>query len=233
MTWYALMLCQLKYRNFPINKYKGMLFMPKKYYAVKEGKVAGIYETWDECKRQVHGFKGATYKSFLTLEEAEKFMTGDECSGIKTQNHENEIANDKDKAIAYVDGSYHIKTKAFSYGMVIFYDGKEEYFSEKIEDEELATMRNVAGEIKGSERAMRYCLENDIKSIDIHYDYEGISKWCKGEWKTNKEGTIAYKKFYDSIKSELNVNFIKVKAHSGDKYNDMADELAKKALGIL
>ena len=30
-----------------------------KYYAVKNGKVPGIYNTWDECKENIHGFKGA------------------------------------------------------------------------------------------------------------------------------------------------------------------------------
>ena len=64
------------------------------------------------------------------------------------------------------------------------------------------------------------------------YDYEGIAKWCTGEWKTKKEGTAAYKRFYDGIKDRLQVRFVKVKGHSNDEYNDMADMLAKSALGI-
>ena len=105
--------------------------------------------------------------------------------------------------------------------------------SKAYEDEELAAMRNVAGEIKASELAMRYALENGYKSISIYHDYQGISSWCMGEWKANKLGTIAYKEFYDSIKDRLRVYFVKVKGHSGDTYNDMADNLAKKALGIV
>lgn len=35
-----------------------------KYYAVKVGNVPGIYETWDECQKQVKGYPGAIYKSF-------------------------------------------------------------------------------------------------------------------------------------------------------------------------
>lgn len=31
--------------------------MAKKYYAVRVGKVPGIYQTWDECKKNVHGFQ--------------------------------------------------------------------------------------------------------------------------------------------------------------------------------
>lgn len=93
-------------------------------------------------------------------------------------------------------------------------------------------MRNVAGEIKGAEFVMSFCLKNGIDKVSIYYDYEGISAWAEGRWKTNKHGTIAYKEFYNEIKSKLNVQFVKVKGHSGDTYNDMADRLAKDALGI-
>lgn len=71
-----------------------------------------------------------------------------------------------------------------------------------------------------------------LDNIAIYHDYEGIARWCLGDWKTNKEGTKAYKAFYDGIKDKLHVRFIKVKGHSNDKYNDMADMLAKEALGL-
>ena len=64
----------------------------------------------------------------------------------------------------------------------------------------MASMRNVAGEIYGSMAAMKYALEKGIKKLSIYYDYMGIAKWCTGEWKTNKDGTIAYKKYYDKIR---------------------------------
>ena len=48
----------------------------KNYYAVKQGKVPGIYRTWDACKAQVHGYPGAIYKGFERLEEAEAFLGG-------------------------------------------------------------------------------------------------------------------------------------------------------------
>ena len=79
---------------------------------------------------------------------------------------------------------------------------------------------------------MQYCLDHGIASIDIYYDYEGIEKWALGLWKTNKEGTKAYKAFYDSIKKDLKVHFHKVKGHSGDMGNERADQLAKSAAGV-
>ena len=137
-----------------------------------------------------------------------------------------------EKITAYVDGSYNVATKEYSYGAVIFAGDKKECFSEKFNDPELATMRNVAGELEGSMKAMRYAVEAGAKELDIFYDYEGIEKWCTGAWKTNKDGTKAYKAFYEQISQKVKVNFHKVKGHSGDRYNDEADVLAKAALGI-
>ena len=42
-----------------------------------------------------------------------------------------------------------------------------------------------------------------------------------------------YQAFYREAVKKVKVHFVKVKGHSNDKYNDMADQLAKKALGIL
>ena len=63
---YKSLLCWLKKKNMA----------KKNYYAVKQGKVPGIYRTWDACKAQVHGYPGAIYKGFERLEEAEAFLGG-------------------------------------------------------------------------------------------------------------------------------------------------------------
>lgn len=198
--------------------------MAKKFYAVRVGKNPGIYTSWDECKENVHGFGGAEYKSFPTLSEAESFMMGGKS--------DNSTAVRDGAAVAYVDGSYNVKTTEFSYGAVIFVGDTVVEMSKAFLDPDLAAMRNVAGEIMGARAAMEYCIEHGFDKLDIYYDYQGIEKWCTGDWKTTKPGTTKYKEYYDSIKARLNVRFVKVKGHSGDKYNDRADKLAKTALGI-
>lgn len=152
---------------------------------------------------------------------------------IASLNYEKtEVLSTTDAVVAYVDGSYNVATREYSYGVVAFVGDEKKTFAEKFNDPELATMRNVAGELEGAKKAMNYALSIGARILDIYYDYEGIEKWCTGAWKTNKEGTKAYKAFYDSLAGRLNVNFHKVKGHSGDKYNDEADSLAKAQLGI-
>ena len=128
--------------------------MAGKFYAVRKGTVTGIFRTWEECKKNVHGYSGAEYKSFKTLEEAEAYMKG----GAVTE----EVT---DTVPIYVDGSYNKVTKEFSYGMVVLLKEGEQTFCKSYRDEELATMHNVAGEIKGAEAAMRYAMENHIPAI--------------------------------------------------------------------
>lgn len=196
--------------------------MAKKYYAVKRGRNPGVYNSWAECQKQINGFTGAVYKGFNTKEEAVSF--------IKVES--NRVKQRETEAIAYVDGSYDAATNAFSYGMVFFHNSKELHFFKKYDDNSLSEMHNVAGEIKGAEAAIQYCLDNNISSITIYHDYEGIAKWCNGDWKAKKAGTIAYAEFYKAASSKVYIQFSKVKGHSGDRYNELADKLAKKALGI-
>ena len=232
--------------------------MAKKYYAVKVGMTTGIFETWEECKASVEGYPGALYKSFKNISDAYTYMgwegqqlsifnmdSFDDSSEEPNSGANKTIGNKTPepsalekpfssltRAVAYVDGSFNSETNVFGYGVVMFYNGEEIHFSKSYDDEEMASMRNVAGEIYGSMVAMEYAVEHHIKNLSIYYDYMGIAKWCTGEWKANKSGTIAYKKYYDKIKRKVNVTFYKVKGHSGDKYNELADKLAKTACGI-
>ena len=198
-----------------------------------------MFLTWDDCKKQVMGYPGAIYKSFGTEAEAKEYLgisgtvAGNFSEGNMSASDGMQSVNPASDAVEiYVDGSYHAATKEFSYGMLVLIDGREEKFSQKMTDPELAQMRNVAGEIKGSEAAMQYALDHEIPSIIIYHDYQGIASWCNGDWKANKAGTIAYRDFYQKAKQKVNIEFRKVKGHSNDKYNDMVDELAKEALGI-
>ena len=45
-----------------------------KFFVVWEGKEPGIYRSWEECKRQIHGYGGAIYKGFATESEAREAM---------------------------------------------------------------------------------------------------------------------------------------------------------------
>ncbi len=197
-----------------------------KFYAVKVGAVPGIYESWAECEPLIKGFAGAEYKSFSTREEAEYYLTG------KASNVEQ--LPPEDTLFAYVDGSYNIETGVYGYGVVlIFSDGHTEEQSGGDKKEEVASMRNVAGELKGAMLAMQYAVNHGFRKVKIFHDYEGIAKWAMGEWKTNLDATAAYREFAWMIHSKIELSFEKVDAHTGVFYNERADILAKQGAGIM
>ena len=168
------------------------------------------------------------------MEEAKAYMGREavqEINGKTGSGNMEDVMPDND--YAFVDGSFNIATGVYGYGGFLMHDGVRYELSGNGSDKEMASMRNVAGEIFGSMAAMEYAVNHGITNLSIYYDYMGISKWCTGEWKANKKGTIAYRDYYNKIKTKVNVQFEKVKGHSGDKYNDMADMLAKKACGVL
>lgn len=208
--------------------------MAGKFYAVKAGRQTGIFNSWEECKKQVDCYPSASYKSFKTAAEAAAYigLIPNQTAIANANNSPADFVTDN-TAIAYVDGSYNISTCEYGYGVVFFYNGEEIHLKKGFPKDDLAAMRNVAGEIKGSEAAISYAVSKHISSIKIYHDYEGISKWCTGEWKANKEGTIAYRDFYNNAKKYLEIEFVKVKGHSGDTYNDIADRLAKEAAHVI
>ena len=84
--------------------------MATKFYAVRKGKVPGIYTTWPETQEQTQGFSGAEYKSFKTKDEAEDYLGVNKKETTSIQN----ISTDE-QVFAYVDGSFE-KSKPDLYG---------------------------------------------------------------------------------------------------------------------
>lgn len=206
--------------------------MAKKYYAVRVGKTPGIYQDWDECKNMVDGYPGAKYKSFGTIAEAEAFLEGIEYNISASKEETCCIQTDEMDTYAFVDGSYNATTGVYGYGGFLVVNDEKIILQGSGDDEEMASMRNVAGEILGSMAAVEKALELGLKELAIYYDYMGIEMWATGGWKRNKAGTIAYYEFMQKVKSQIAITFVKVKGHSGVDGNEEADYLAKKAVGI-
>ncbi|WP_075780052.1 viroplasmin family protein [Marinitoga sp. 1137] len=197
----------------------------KKYYVVKKGRNPGIYESWEETRKQVDGFPGAEYKGFSSLEDAKEYL-GIERGKLETAT----LSNNPDKVVAYVDGSYDAKEKVYGSGIYIIHNGIKKEFYKYGNDQNFLSTRNIAGEIIATLLALEYAKQNNAKEIDIYYDYQGIKKWAIGEWKTKSDIAKVYKIKFEEYKKIMNINFYKIESHTNNPGNTKADELAKKAI---
>ena len=190
----------------------------KKFYAVKQGRQPGIYNTWAECQKQTVGFKGAKFKGFVTKAEADAYM-----------NDEEVLAAPIEGVVAYVDGSYF--NGEYSWGMAIYENGGLIFKANgKGTSEEAAKLHNVAGEVAGAMEAVLWAEAQGLDHITICHDYVGISEWALGHWKTNTPLTTHYAAFMKERRGL--VTFVKVAGHTGVEGNELADKLAKAALEI-
>lgn len=198
-----------------------------KYYAVRKGHTTGIFEDWQACQEAVKGFSSPDYKGFLTREEAEAYLAG------------NNPYYDQVKAdisagyvVAYTDGSFDNSTNAFSYGICIFdKDCTEINLCSKIQYPAFAVSRNISGEIFGVLTALDWAVSNGYDKIRIYHDLESISKWASGEYNANTDVSKFFvKQLTERFSGIIEYEFVKVPGHNHNPYNEKADLLAANAL---
>ncbi|MCI8506762.1 MAG: reverse transcriptase-like protein [Lachnospiraceae bacterium] len=201
-----------------------------KIYAVKKGKTVGIFRSWNECNDSVNGYPGAEYKSFFTEEDANKYLSGIEKSELNISFEKGEEVLGS-QIIAYVDGSFDLNIGKYAFGCVIITpNGEIVRESGNGDNPDSIALRNVTGEMLGAMFAVKWCEKNGYSAIEICYDYLGIEKWATGEWKAKNNLTKKYAQFMKENSDKLNISFKKIAAHTGNKYNEEADKLAKAAL---
>ena len=194
-----------------------------KYYAVKsvDGKIVNkVFTDWDSCKAVVSGHH-CVYKSFKTMDEVKKFLT----SGTKSE----EV---KPNAVYYVDGSF--LNNGIGWSWVLVKDGNvvRQLYGGVDPNEE--TSRNITGELQATRSAIKDAVLHKINEIEIVHDYQGISSFIDGAFEAKTKESNDYKNFVEDCKTNYNlkIKFTKVKGHSNNRFNDLADELAKKGANL-
>lgn len=133
----------------------------------------------------------------------------------------------------YTDGSF--RKGVTTWGMVAVANEENIFEAYGVLSGPIAQMHQVGGELKAVVTAVKYCKEQGLQA-NIYHDYTGIYGWvadCFGgagkPWKRNNEWTQGYAAYMKRNRMYV-ADFRKVKAHSGNKWNDYADALCEKAL---
>lgn len=138
------------------------------------------------------------------------------------------------RCIIYTDGSYieEGSKKAYGCGVYMLIEGSLEpiEFGFGGNDADLIKMRNVAGELCAAINAVDLVTKAlpECNRIDLYFGSDGVEKWVTGEWRANKPITIAYRDYMRGVMENTMISFHHVKGHSGDRFNQRADELARQ-----
>ena len=206
----------------------------KKIYAVRKGHKTGLFNTWAECQKATAGYSGAEFRGFTEKEEALAFLnmeTTKTVSGDKAKEAAGVVEVPENMVIAYVDGSFEKSIGRYAFGCVLLTpDGQEIRESGSGSDPAGVAIRNVAGEMLGAMNAVKWAQENGYPAVEIRYDYEGVEKWVTGVWRAKTPLTSKYAAHMQEAAEQIKISFCKVVAHTGNHYNEEADQLAKSAL---
>lgn len=137
------------------------------------------------------------------------------------------------KVTIYTDGACSGNPGPGGWGAVLIYGKTEKHISGG-ENETTNNRMELTAAIEGLNSLKSPCI---VKLFtDSKYVMDGITKWVDGwiknGWKNSQKKDVKnadlWKKLLDAVqRHEIEWNW--VKGHSGDKYNDIADQLAVEA----
>lgn len=167
----------------------------RKYYVVWRGVEPGIYDSWDESKKQIDGFEGALYKSFATKEEAVDAFRSDPFAYFRKRKKAAPVSGQIIKRSLSVDAACSGNPGRMEYrgvdtatGEVIFHAGPFEQGTNNI-GEFLAIVHGLA------------LLEKQRLDIPVYSDSENGMLWVKQKkCKTKLQPVEENKPVFDLIR---------------------------------
>jgi len=222
------------------------------FYSVYKGLTPGIYTTWDECKKNINGFKGAKYKKFDNMLDAKEFfkkgISQNSINGSieKFVNIQGNVDIKKDILYIYTDGSCYGNGSEICYGGYggFFGDNDSRNFCKHI----LGKSTNNMAELMAILNVFKilYTEINNGDTIHIYTDSDyaikcfttyGDKLYKKDCFHDKSPPNIELiKEGYFMVKSHPNIHFKHIYSHTGKTdihsiSNEKADKLAN--LGMI
>ena len=140
----------------------------------------------------------------------------------------------QDKIIIYTDGACSGNPGKGGWGAILMFKEHEKKISGGLKETTNNQMeiRAVIESLKIIKKSSQIIIYTDSK-----YVMDGITKWINGwkknGWRTADRKPVKNSELWQELDQEVNRHNIEwrwVKGHSGDKYNDIADELARNGI---
>lgn len=208
-------------------------------YAVYGPEFSGIVLTLNEYQNRVKGKKKTFGKKFVSEEMAYQWLETNKASSVLKTNSllpkpkgltTNKARNTRKntEVVIYIDGSY--KNGRGKYAFLGFAPLKTEPLFKTfgyVYDDEFNKLHNIGAELMACLRALEWAYSNDMKTVHIIYDCEGI---VTIQQKEQTQG--ARKKYYQAVqafKKHLDIHFLHVR-HGNNSLHQEAHKLSQ--LGV-
>lgn len=210
-----------------------------KYYAVAIGRNPGIYRTWEETSQNVTGYPGAKFKSFPSYSDALSFLQSYSQPLIQTQLPPIIVPSPQlqpnNSIIAYTDGSS--RNGIGGYGVVILSTGTPRELSGRVPSEapvtnNIAELYAIWVAVLNTPKDLPLLIRTDSEySMNIFTKY--LPQWIQRNWKTTDNRPVINRELIEAISEAMKdriIHFEHIYSHTGDFYNEKADQLAKSGL---
>ncbi|KAL5110554.1 Ribonuclease H1 [Taenia crassiceps] len=206
------------------------------YYAVKVGKAPGIFETWAECERQVHGFAGAVFKKFALLCEAEEFLRNEVVGNSSKKRKEKRGINER----------LDLPTKASKRSKIVNASAVDSlvpiaFMHDLLEaDKVLQSSLECIGTIKGTadqQQSRNRGVYQSSPKGQLSWDSGCEDSHRQNGWKLADGKPVLLKDDIQRLVKELStpglqVSWCHTPGHQGEWGNEQADKLAEKGANL-
>ncbi|MBB6062821.1 ribonuclease HI [Thermosipho japonicus] len=128
----------------------------------------------------------------------------------------------------YVDGSYYdnLNIAGFAFCVVKDEEIKFTYKGAMV----INRGNSIIAELLGVIKALEYCNNLGVKEVTIIHDYNEIPMLASFYRNTKNPYINSYAKKLRKLYQQLDVSFVKVKAHKNDRFNNYVDEMSRKSV---
>lgn len=133
-------------------------------------------------------------------------------------------------AIAYVDASYSDNERFGAIGIVLLTSSEVIQYSEIPENLEDCALTSTNHELLATAKAIKVAKERHIKNLIIKHDNSSIGELAKSQSVSKTSMEEWYKQLVMKHREKMSITFKKVKGHSKEYFNELADRLAYKAM---
>ncbi|XP_005662827.1 ribonuclease H1 isoform X2 [Sus scrofa] len=197
------------------------------FYAVRRGRKAGVFLTWNECRAQVDRFPAARFKKFATEEEAWAFVRN-------SASHE---GSEGEFVVVYTDGCCSSNGRRRARAGIGVYWGPGHPLNVGIRLPGRQT--NQRAEIHAACKALELAKAQNISKLVLYTDsmftINGITSWVPGwkknGWRTSTHKEVVNKEDFQELErlaQGMDVQWMHVPGHAGFIGNEEADRLARE-----